>query len=136
MSNFATLCTIARQAPLSDPEILQTRIQVGHHAFLQGIFPSQESNPCLLCLLHWQEASLPLGPPGKPETGRGRPIFGTEAQMAVKFLIFNQWVCVITGPFLWHIFLNVLQRHALILLCGVPEELYKKIFTTQIIMMM
>ena len=46
--------------------------------------------------------------------------------MAVKFLIFNQWVCVITGPFLWHIFLNVLQRHALILLCGVPEELYKK----------
>ena len=24
------------------------------------------SNPCLLCLLHWQAASLPLVPPGKP----------------------------------------------------------------------
>ena len=27
---------------------------------------SQQLNPCLLCLLHWQEASLPLAPPGKP----------------------------------------------------------------------
>ena len=24
------------------------------------------SNPCLLCLLHWQAGSLPLAPPGKP----------------------------------------------------------------------
>ena len=28
-------------------------------------------------------------------------------------------------PSLWHVFLNVLQRHALILVCRVPEELYK-----------
>ena len=27
---------------------------VGFHAVLQGIFPTQGSNPCLLCLLHWQ----------------------------------------------------------------------------------
>ena len=27
---------------------------------LQGIFPTQESNPCLLCLLHRQVNSLPL----------------------------------------------------------------------------
>ena len=27
---------------------------VGCHALLQGIFPTQGSNPCLLCLLHWQ----------------------------------------------------------------------------------
>ena len=27
---------------------------------LQGIFPTQESNPSLLCLLHWQVDSLPL----------------------------------------------------------------------------
>ena len=33
---------------------------------LQGIFPTQGSNPCLLCLLHWQLGSLPLAPPGKP----------------------------------------------------------------------
>ena len=38
---------------------------VGCHAFLQGIFPTQGSNLCLLCLLHWQVGSLPLVPPGK-----------------------------------------------------------------------
>ena len=38
---------------------------VGCHALLQGIFPTQGSNPCLLCLLHWQAGSLPLAPPGK-----------------------------------------------------------------------
>ena len=32
---------------------------------LQGIFPTQGSNPCLLSLLHWQTDSLPLTPPGK-----------------------------------------------------------------------
>ena len=31
----------------------------------QGIFLTQESNPCFLCLLHWQVGSLPLVPPGK-----------------------------------------------------------------------
>ena len=31
-----------------------------------GIFSIQGSNPHLLCLLHWQVGSLPLGPPGKP----------------------------------------------------------------------
>ena len=38
---------------------------VNSHALLQGIFPTQGSNPCLLCLLHWQAGSLPLAPPGK-----------------------------------------------------------------------
>ena len=32
----------------------------------RGIFPTQGSNPRLLCLLHWPEGSLPLTPPGKP----------------------------------------------------------------------
>jgi len=32
---------------------------------LQGIFPTQGLNPCLLCLLHWQGDSLPLVTPGK-----------------------------------------------------------------------
>ena len=39
---------------------------VGCHALLQEIFPTQESNPHLLDLLHWQADSLPLAPPGKP----------------------------------------------------------------------
>ena len=33
---------------------------------LQGIFPAQGSNPCLLHLLHWQAGSLELVPPGQP----------------------------------------------------------------------
>ena len=43
---------------------------MGCHAFLQGIFPTQESNQCLLRLLHWQASSLPLVPPGNrpPQT--------------------------------------------------------------------
>ena len=36
------------------------------HALLQGIFLTQGSHLCLLCLLHWQVGSLPLVPPGKP----------------------------------------------------------------------
>ena len=40
--------------------------KVSCHALFQGIFPTQESNPSLLCLLHWQVGSLPLSPPGKP----------------------------------------------------------------------
>ena len=37
--------------------------EVGCHALLQGIFPTQGLNPCLLCLLHWQVGSLPQAPP-------------------------------------------------------------------------
>ena len=39
---------------------------MGHHFPFQRISPTQGSNPHLLCLLHWQVASLPLAPPGKP----------------------------------------------------------------------
>ena len=39
---------------------------VGCHALLQGIFPTQGSNPHLVCLLPWQAGSLPLVPPGNP----------------------------------------------------------------------
>ena len=41
---------------------------VGCHALLQGIFPTQGSNPHVVCLLHWQVGSLPLAPPRKPYT--------------------------------------------------------------------
>ena len=36
----------------------------GCHFLLQGIFPTQGSNPCLFCLLHWQTGSLPAEPLG------------------------------------------------------------------------
>ena len=39
---------------------------VGCHALLQRIFLTQGSNLHLLCLLHWQEGSLPLTPSGNP----------------------------------------------------------------------
>ena len=39
---------------------------VGCHFLLQGIFPTQGLNPCLLCPLHWQANSLPLSHVGSP----------------------------------------------------------------------
>ena len=43
--------------------ILQARTLEWVVSLLQGIFPTQGSNPCLLCLLHWRN-SLPLVPHG------------------------------------------------------------------------
>ena len=37
---------------------------VGCYALLQEIFLTQGSNPCFLCLLHWQASSLPLSHQG------------------------------------------------------------------------
>ena len=34
--------------------------RAGSHFLLQGIFPTQGWNPCLLRFLHWQADSLPL----------------------------------------------------------------------------
>ena len=49
---FAILWTIARQAPLSmGLDSPGKNIGMGGHAFLQGIFPTKGSDPCLL---HWQ----------------------------------------------------------------------------------
>ena len=41
---------------------------VGCHFLLQGIFPTQGLNLCLIHLLHCQVGSLPLAPPGKPNS--------------------------------------------------------------------
>ena len=41
---------------------------VGCHFLLQGIFATQGSNPCLLCLLHCLADSLPLYHLGSPWT--------------------------------------------------------------------
>ena len=39
---------------------------MGCYFLLQGIFPTQGLNSCLLCLLHWQVDSLPLNNLGSP----------------------------------------------------------------------
>ena len=61
---FATLWTVAHQAPLS--------MGFSRQEYLSGLpcpppedLPTQGSNPHLLHLQHWQEGSLPLAPPGK-----------------------------------------------------------------------
>ena len=46
---------------------------VGCHTIIQEIFLIQGSNPGCLCLLHWQEGSLPLAPPEKPSLDLGWP---------------------------------------------------------------
>ena len=45
---FVALWTIARQDPLPRGSPGENT-SVGCHAFLQGIFPTQGLNPCLLC---------------------------------------------------------------------------------------
>ena len=62
---LSTLWTVACQAPLS---ILfpGKNTRVGCHFLLQGIYPTQGSNPCLSHLLHWQLDSLPLHHLGSP----------------------------------------------------------------------
>ena len=62
-----TLCNPLDCSPpgSSVHRILQARTLVGCHALLQGIFLTQELNPCLLYLLHLRMGSLPLAIPGK-----------------------------------------------------------------------
>ena len=47
---------------------------VGCNALLQGIFPAQGLNLCLLHLMHWPVSSSPRAPPGKP------PVWGAIPQ--------------------------------------------------------
>ena len=63
---FVTLWTVACQALLS-MNYPGKSTGVGFHVILQGIFPTQGSNPGLLCLLHLQVSSLPLVPLRKPK---------------------------------------------------------------------
>ena len=62
---FATPWTVACKAPCAW-DFSGKNTGESCHALLQGIFPTQGGNPCLLHLLYWQEGSLSLAPPGKP----------------------------------------------------------------------
>ena len=55
--------TRAHRAPLCPWDSPGKNTGMGCHFFLQGIFPTQGSNPCLL---HWQTDSLPLSQQGSP----------------------------------------------------------------------
>ena len=56
---------VAYQASLP-MELSRQHMGMGRHFLLQGIFPTQGSNPCPLSLLHWQVDSLPLHHLGSP----------------------------------------------------------------------
>ena len=60
--DFAELVSAKLLCPCAFPG---KNIGVGCHALLEGIFPTQGSNPCPLYLLHWQTGSLPLVLSGK-----------------------------------------------------------------------
>ena len=64
VSTSLQLCTGACQAPLS-MRFSRKEYWLGCHVLLQGIFPTQGSNPCLLHRLHRQGGSLPFGKPKK-----------------------------------------------------------------------
>ena len=66
---------------------------VGCHFLLQGIFPTQGSNPRLLCRLHWQAGSPPLAPPGR--------LYTLHSRCSINFF----WC----GPFFLKSLLNLLQ---------------------------
>ena len=58
---FAIPWTVAHQTPLCMGFLLHRNTEVGGHFLLQGIFPTQGLNPCLL---HWQVDTTE--PHGKP----------------------------------------------------------------------
>ena len=71
-SQSCLLCnpwTVALQAPLPW-NFPGKNTGVGCLFLLQGTFPTQGSNPCLLCLLHLQVDSLPLSQPGSPSVNQ------------------------------------------------------------------
>ena len=72
LSHFSCITALCNPVACSPPGssvlgILQAWIR-GSRAFLQGIFPTQVSNSCLLRLLHWQMGSLLLRSPWKPNS--------------------------------------------------------------------
>ena len=62
MGLFATLWTVACQAPLSMAFSRQEYCQWVAVSYFREIFLNQGSNPSLLCLLCWQADSLSLAP--------------------------------------------------------------------------
>ena len=61
---FATLQTVAHQSPLS-MGFFRREYCSGLPFPPPGNLPNPGTNPCLLCLLHWQVDSLPLSPLGE-----------------------------------------------------------------------
>ena len=66
LQSCPTLCNpMDCSPPGSSVHVIFPGKNTGVHFYdlLQGIFLTQELNPHILCLLHWQVGSLPLAPP-------------------------------------------------------------------------
>ena len=70
------------------------------HFLLQGIFWTQGLNPPLLCLLHWQEDSLPLCYLGSP---KAYPWVGSEFKHKVSSVT---WALSAASSPLYHDYLH------------------------------
>ena len=83
----ATCLTLCNPADCSPPgcsvhgDFPGKNTGVGYYAHLQRIFLTQGSNPCVLCLLHWQAGSLPPVPPGNPSSVNGYIQLKVEVKM-------------------------------------------------------
>ena len=65
---------------------------MGYHALLQGIFPTQKSNPCLFCLLHCRQILLTVEPPGKPSWLCTPSIFKTcTFRFDILYIFMKKW---------------------------------------------
>ena len=81
--------------------------RVGCHAILQRNFLTQRSNLHLLCLLHWQEGSLPLVTPAKPifSKASSQPTDWTQvSHIAGRF--FTSWATMKALHWGTYIFMN------------------------------
>ena len=89
---FVTPWTLACYAPLSIGFSKQVYCS-GCHFLLQGIFPTQGSNPCLL---HWQVDSLPLSHEGSPRRYlyRDKPSLYLLSCVSVPFPHFFKETCL------------------------------------------
>ena len=90
-----TLWTRAHQAPLCPWDSPGKNTGMGCHFFLQGIFPTRGSNPCLL---QWQMDSLPLSQQGSP------CIHLIPSNPCFSFRHANSWIYLLYYMF-WDIFL-------------------------------
>ena len=101
---FATNSSDCSPPGSSVHEIFQARILEWVLFLLQWIFPTQESNPSLLRLLHWRADSLPMSHQGSPPCRGSGSVPGikipqAEVQLEKKAptlveLVFEWDVCV------------------------------------------
>ena len=108
VSDFATPWTVAHQAPLS-MEFSRQEYRSGLPFPPPGIFPTQGSNPCSFCFLHWQVGFFTtratwkaLGSVLTPHqtntmgvrTGKGQSIFYIlkNTEIKLSWLIYLYWV--------------------------------------------